>query len=223
MNTAEGKRARGRPPKITREQIIAAAKGLPPGELTMPAVAAQLGVRTPSLYHHFRNRKDLLAAMGRELADNLSIPPLTSSQWRPWVVKVSEAAVNFIVKHPQLMDVNVYEGSLALTVKFTESVLTTLRKLGFSERDAYEICNLLGNYITAEARMQIDADDLNYEAVGASYKKLLQTQGIDAPHSLKYVQFMSRRSSTANFRRNLRWIMDRLPDPDPLEQCTGLA
>jgi len=213
MSVVEKKRTRGRPAKITREQIIATAKRLSPDQLTMPAVAKALGVRTPSLYHHFRNRKDLLAAMGRELADDLSIAPLTSSDWRSWLVKVAEDAVSFIVDHPQLMDVNIYERSIALTVKFTESILVTLEELGFGEQDAYQICALVGNHITAAVRTQIDAADFNYEEVRSSYESIFEAQGISAPLSLKYFRFMANESPTTLFRRNLTWILDRIPDP----------
>ena len=63
---------RGRPPKLSREAILAAALDLLDREgadaLTMRRLAAQLGVEAMSLYRHVADRAALLAALADRLA-----------------------------------------------------------------------------------------------------------------------------------------------------------
>lgn len=53
-------RTRGRPPRISRDQIVAAAHSLPAGGLTMQAVADQLGVSRKALHYYVGDREGLL-------------------------------------------------------------------------------------------------------------------------------------------------------------------
>jgi TetR/AcrR family transcriptional regulator, tetracycline repressor protein len=57
---AEQSRRRGRPPQISREQIVAAARRIPQGELTMQAVADVLGVSRKALHYYVGNREGLI-------------------------------------------------------------------------------------------------------------------------------------------------------------------
>lgn len=50
---------RGRPPTFTRDDLIAAASKLGPDELSLPALAAELGVSRTSLYWHVRDHTEV--------------------------------------------------------------------------------------------------------------------------------------------------------------------
>lgn len=52
-------RARGRPPRISRERIVAAARTMPPETLTMQKVADALGVDPKALNYHVGDRDGL--------------------------------------------------------------------------------------------------------------------------------------------------------------------
>jgi AcrR family transcriptional regulator len=56
----EPRRARGRPARISREQIVAAARRAPGQHLTMQAVADELGVSRKALHYYVGNRQGLL-------------------------------------------------------------------------------------------------------------------------------------------------------------------
>ena len=55
---------RGRPPRVTREQIVLAATAVlreePDGQLTMARVAERVGVSPMALYRHFKDRDELV-------------------------------------------------------------------------------------------------------------------------------------------------------------------
>ncbi|AEV72660.1 transcriptional regulator, tetR family [Mycolicibacterium rhodesiae NBB3] len=56
-------RTRGRPPRISREQIVAAARSVATSDLTMQAVADALGVSRKALHYYVGDRAGLLTLM----------------------------------------------------------------------------------------------------------------------------------------------------------------
>jgi AcrR family transcriptional regulator len=79
-----GRRGRGRPNRVTKDAIIAAARSLPSEELTMQAVADHLGVGRKSLYYHVNDRAALLKmVLVDRFQDRLRDVHLTSKHdWR---------------------------------------------------------------------------------------------------------------------------------------------
>src|ERR1043165_669757 len=75
---------RGRPARINREQIVAAALGVPPAALTMQAVADVLGVDRKSVKYHIGDRETLLALMASAVfeAEFDRVPPPVDGDWR---------------------------------------------------------------------------------------------------------------------------------------------
>lgn len=66
------------------------------------SVAARLGVRAPSLYHHFQNKEELLAEVSRLLLVEGKLPdPVPGLDWREEVVRISCASRRAILKHPK--------------------------------------------------------------------------------------------------------------------------
>ncbi|WP_020501503.1 TetR/AcrR family transcriptional regulator [Sciscionella marina] len=65
----------GRPPRTSRAQILGAARELIDDEgwerLTMRKLAARAGVAPTTLYHHVRDREELLAALLDDYADRI--------------------------------------------------------------------------------------------------------------------------------------------------------
>jgi AcrR family transcriptional regulator len=71
------------------------------GELNLPGLAHELGVRAPSLYHHFRDKAAILAEVARAIVLETPYPKYRADpDWVPWMV---ELCVNFrraILRHP---------------------------------------------------------------------------------------------------------------------------
>lgn len=110
MTAAEGKRRvprAGRPssPLITREAAAEAAlrlidaKGL--DALSLQAVAKELGVSAPSLYHHFRDKEELLAEVARSLLGEVGHEQEHwSTDWETRMVELSCATRRVALRHP---------------------------------------------------------------------------------------------------------------------------
>lgn len=68
----------------------------------MPKLAAELGVRTPSLYHYFANRDALLEMVARTVATPDAPPSVpTDADWSDYLVARAVALRGAIVAHPQ--------------------------------------------------------------------------------------------------------------------------
>lgn len=71
---------RGRPPRLTRAEIVAAARRVLEDEgvaaLTMRRVAREVGSAPMGLYHHVADKDELLLALLEEEAASLEPPPL---------------------------------------------------------------------------------------------------------------------------------------------------
>ncbi|MEV7807428.1 helix-turn-helix domain-containing protein [Microbispora sp. NPDC088329] len=72
----------GRPPVTSRAQILAAARRLIDQngweKLTIRRLASELGIGTMTLYHHVRDKEDLLLLLISEYADQIPYPDLPS-------------------------------------------------------------------------------------------------------------------------------------------------
>ncbi|MEJ3655909.1 TetR/AcrR family transcriptional regulator [Actinomycetes bacterium KLBMP 9759] len=70
----------GRPPRTSRAEILAAAHRIIDRDgwekLTIRRLASEIGVGTMTLYHHVRDREDLLVQLINELTDEIPRPDL---------------------------------------------------------------------------------------------------------------------------------------------------
>lgn len=98
--------ARPKSASLTAESIVQTAieligmRGLE--GFSMPKLAAELGVRTPSLYHYFANRDALLAAVARTVATPEPPDSLPAdADWSDYLIAQAVALRRAIVAHPQ--------------------------------------------------------------------------------------------------------------------------
>ena len=83
MPGQQQRRGRGRPPRISREQIVAAAFELGLDGLTMAAVAQHLGTTHQAFYGWVTSRDELFDLVTDTLVEQLSVPALNEAgDWR---------------------------------------------------------------------------------------------------------------------------------------------
>jgi TetR/AcrR family tetracycline transcriptional repressor len=81
-------RPRGRPARISREQIVAAAREVGVDELRMSDVARALDVAPAALYHHVRDRDELLGLVAAQVLEETAYDqwiPSDESPWQDWL------------------------------------------------------------------------------------------------------------------------------------------
>lgn len=97
--------ARPRSPLISREAAVRAGLevldevGLE--AFSLPMLAKKLEVKAPSLYHHFRDKSEVLAEIARQIMLDADEPRrLPSDDWQEAVVSLSVSARRSILRHP---------------------------------------------------------------------------------------------------------------------------
>jgi AcrR family transcriptional regulator len=123
---------------LSRELIVQAAMrvidrdGL--SELNLPSLAGELGVRPPSLYHHFRDKAEILAEVARAIVLETPYPKYRSDpDWVPWMV---ELCVNFrraILRHPNAASVLLVHLPRDVMLSRYEKSARKLRRAGVPE------------------------------------------------------------------------------------------
>jgi AcrR family transcriptional regulator len=94
MSTASGARSQpGRPPQISREQIVAAAlRGSNLDTLTMRELAARLGVTHGALYRWVSSSDELFDMISEVMVDRiLPADQPDGEAWRPWLGRLAWA------------------------------------------------------------------------------------------------------------------------------------
>jgi len=151
-------RRRGRPPRVSRDQIVLAAIALlqeEPGEhLSMARVAARVGVSPMALYRHFQDRDELIdEVVGRVLAERNAAIPRSGSwqdQLRAWVL----GGLEFLVPCAQIVQV-VLAGGTTRWLHDAATLARILEVAGFRDDELAElqlwIALSVSGYVMAEA------------------------------------------------------------------------
>lgn len=134
-------RRRGRPPRITRDQIVevsvAIARERGVDAVTMTTVAAALDVAPPSLYHHVSGRDELLGLLGRRLVDPAPIDLTADLPWSDWLLAYAHAIRRQLLDDPALGVIPNLTAHGLLSVPALERGVEVLTEAGFSPDDAF--------------------------------------------------------------------------------------
>lgn len=157
MDTAD-RRPRGRPPRISREQIVAAARRTE-GELTMQSVADTLGVSRKALHYYVGDRQGLLTLVvldrfEREL-QRVELP--TDGGWqavlRAYASAYRDGLVQVGVHGGASVDHTPFRGAGASAVlALAERVLDALLTAGFEVGDARRGVTAVANVAQSAAQ-----------------------------------------------------------------------
>jgi TetR/AcrR family transcriptional regulator, tetracycline repressor protein len=103
----------GRPPIISREKVAELALQLLDEEgisaLSLERIAKEMGVRGPSLYHHFSDKAEILTAVAKPVLVDLALVDRATDDWQQWIVDVSLTFYRRVMEHP---------GSAAILLEF---------------------------------------------------------------------------------------------------------
>lgn len=149
---------RGRPPRATREEIVAATVAMlvaePDEPLTMARAAGAAGLSTMALYRYFRDRDELLDAVaGHVLVErNAAIPREGpwQDQLRAWVL----GGVEHLVPCAQIVQL-VLAGGSSRWLHDAATLARILEQAGFADDDVADlevwIALSVAGYVMAEA------------------------------------------------------------------------
>ncbi|WP_003891982.1 TetR/AcrR family transcriptional regulator [Mycolicibacterium smegmatis] len=156
------RRRRGRPRRIDRDQIVAAARQIAPESLTMQAVADALGVDRTALHYYVGDRDGLLELVVADLFDAelgaIDLP--ADAAWQDVLRAYANAIHQGVLKYGATrMNFRISGVGGAASLGLTERVLTTLTAVGFGIDDAGRILTLVSGLAMSAAHDVLGAAD----------------------------------------------------------------
>lgn len=147
----------GRPPVTSREQIVAAAHRVIEADgwqsLTVRRLAAELGIGTTTLYHHVRDREELLVLLISQAIEQVQRPDLPAAP-EERIVTVMTLAHDVLVSMPWAAEVLTVDGFMGRlgdnSVWMVEVVLAAAVEAGCSLEGAVELFRHLWYYTAGE-------------------------------------------------------------------------
>ena len=139
--------------RLDPEKVVDSALALADGEgtaaVTLRRLATQHGVTPMALYRHFKDKDDLLAALGDRLLSDVVLPEPTDERWDLQLHELLTAFVTALRAHPRLADLTLLRILVAEPgLVMAERTMELLTAGGFSVDDAAEvgrqsICSLI--------------------------------------------------------------------------------
>ncbi|MFL6159048.1 MAG: TetR/AcrR family transcriptional regulator C-terminal domain-containing protein [Marmoricola sp.] len=195
--TKPAKPKRGRPQRISREQIVTAALELGTQDLRMSDVAKALDVGPAALYNHVRDRDELLALVAARILDETEyddFEPGPDASWQDWITAFAHATRAAIVANPQLLQyVRLTSAPTGLRLDRIEHLAAVLDDAGFSTLD-----------------VQHAVQHVYTLALGEAWQHALAGGGED-PQFAEFGRGVTERSDDLP---HLQQMLDARPDPD---------
>jgi AcrR family transcriptional regulator len=94
---------RGRPARIGPADILNVVNSQIDGHWTIGTVAAELGVTTAAVYHHYPSKEAIVAALVDRTIGELDLP-VYDGDWKNWLRAVGRYWHGFLEKHPFLLN-----------------------------------------------------------------------------------------------------------------------
>lgn len=166
---ADARPGAGATPPLSKERVLSRALALADSEgidaLSMRRLGRELGAGAMSLYHHVRDKEELLDGMVDLVFAEIHLPE-SRSDWQAAMRVWAVSARDVLARHPwaiALMETRTQPGPANLRNR--EAVTATLRKAGFGVRMATHAHWLLDSYIYGFALQAAtlpfsDADEL---------------------------------------------------------------
>ncbi|PPJ14192.1 hypothetical protein C5E51_01410 [Nocardia nova] len=154
------RRGRGRPPRLSRDRIVAAARALPPETLTMKAVADALGVDRKSLNYYVSDRDGLLELVALDAFETefrrLALP--AEGDWRQLLRLFAAAVAEALTQVGVLISYVRFGGRGGLsTLAAIERIFQSLVGAGFEPMEAGRTLRLLADIAYSAAREAAEA------------------------------------------------------------------
>jgi AcrR family transcriptional regulator len=205
-----------RRPPLTRDRVLRAAVRLADRHgleaLSMRRLATALKVEAMSLYHHVRNKDELLDGMVDLVAGEIALPAL-DGDWRNAMRRRAHAAHAVMLAHPwapMLFASRINVGPNML--RYIEATLATLRAAGFSWHDTDRAWNTMDNYIHGFVLQQLNfpLEPGEYRSAAASYLAMLPADRYPQMHELTVRVAEGTHDGTLDFGFGLELILDGL-------------
>ena len=149
MKTIPSKKASRVP--VTRDRALQVAVKLSDQggveSLSMRKLAQELGVEAMSLYHHVKNKEDILDGMVDLVSSEIELPAY-NTDWKEAIRHWANSLRTVLTRHPWAIGLMYSRATPSLTnMQNLNTVIGCLRQVGFSVQMAANAISLLDSYI----------------------------------------------------------------------------
>jgi TetR/AcrR family tetracycline transcriptional repressor len=149
---------RGRPPRIDTDDIVRVARTFDAADLTMQAVADQLGVDRKAINYHVSSREDLLRLVAADIftahIDEVDVDG--SGDWRDALRAFATGMRRSVVATDSYAPYfHLPQGMRAGALRSVEAVLQALLRAGFDVTEAGRVLNLIAELALSAARNEL--------------------------------------------------------------------
>jgi AcrR family transcriptional regulator len=161
---------RGRPRRLTAEQVVDAALQLGLDGLTMTRVAEHLGVSITVLYSYVGSREDLIRLAAALAARRQSFPKDIGRHWTGHAIAYARALYQLLSGDPQLIE-SYMRGRIGpeVEVDHAETWLRAMSQWGFPPEEALHLLRSVGLVVMGAAVNEVHDRSLKLD--GASYSE----------------------------------------------------
>lgn len=145
----------GRPPRLSRDQIVAAARELVAAHgvqsLTMRRLATELGATPMALYRHVRDREELLVLLLEDIAASDMLRPELPDDPRERIVATALAMHDGLAQVPWIVEILTGDEFFAPSALwYAETIVDAAMGLGLTEADAVHVYRSVWYYTAGE-------------------------------------------------------------------------
>lgn len=178
---------------LSRDRALAAAVALADAEgleaLTMRRLARELGVEAMSLYHHLKNKDEILDGMVEAVFAEIELPA-PDAEWKPAMLARSASLREVLTRHPwaiSIMESRTSPGPA--TLRHHDAVIGCFRNGGFSVAMAAHAFSLVESYIYGFVLQEVNLpfdDSVDSEQLAALVDTILPDLTLEKyPHFLE--------------------------------------
>jgi AcrR family transcriptional regulator len=206
----------GRPARIGRDQVVAAAVAVGIHDLTMAAVAERLGTSHQALYRWVRNRDELVALVADAYVQRVELPASAEGGWREWLRRLADVLYDAMLDLPGFAaeGLSAFRTSLPY-LRLNEAATRVLVDAGFAPATAQRIYQaygtaLLGWLVREDAYRPLREHP---EAVAAALDATFQEADEDMPLARATILGELTSSGPERYRFLVDSLLAGLPDP----------
>ncbi|HEV7978468.1 helix-turn-helix domain-containing protein [Amycolatopsis sp.] len=161
--------ARPKTPLISRRRALEAALEIVDAEgldaLSIRRLGDALNVNGASLYHHFKNKDDILQGVTQLALAGVTSPHTESDNWRVWLPLNAYRTRQALVAHPELIPVMLRRASLGIGAHEVEASYERLEQEGVALDVIAPLMELLELLATVSALQETGEPDRESGAV----------------------------------------------------------
>jgi TetR/AcrR family transcriptional regulator, tetracycline repressor protein len=202
----------GRPPRLTRNQVVAAARGIAARDgvegLTMRRLADAVGVMPNALYSYFPDKSAILDGVLDDLLGDVSRPG-PRVNWRRGLVALMSSYRSLLLTQPGLIALTVSRPMLGPNaVQVREDMLTLLRRGALDDGDVVNAFFAVFAYTTGFVAFETARTPGQRDAKErAQAYQLHATLPDDFPSTRAMARRLSKRPGDLEFKRGLTAVI----------------